>query len=112
MFLLFLVLYQSFFDLEQKQVFYPEVQRIDSTHSYDVLHYLIRLDLPMTSRYIAGAVTISCRSNQNNLNTVDLHLLGLNVDSLKVDGVSATYNHIGETFLVNLPSPMNLNDSF
>src|SRR4030042_3422309 len=112
MFLLFLALHSSFFDLENKQVYYPEIQRIDSTHSYDVLHYLIDIDLPMTSRYVAGAVTISCRSNQNNLNAVDLHLLGLNVDSLKVDGVTTTYNHNGETLLVNLPTPMNLNDSF
>lgn len=112
MFLILLVLHQSFFDLEQKQVYHPEMQRIDSTHSYDVLHYLVNVDLPMTSRYIAGAVTIACRSNQNNLNIADLNLLDLNVDSLKVDGVTATYYHNGETLRVNLPTPMNLDDSF
>ncbi len=107
------IISQSFFsNIENKQVYHPEVQHIDSMHSYNVLHYLIDLDLPMTSRYLAGAVTIACRSNQNNLNLVDLHLLGLNVDSLKVDGVGATFNHNGETLLVNLPSPMNIDDSF
>jgi len=105
---------QSFFDnIENKQVFYPETVRAESTHSYDVLHYLIDLTLPMDSRYLEGAVTIAARSNQNNLTTVDLHLLGLNVDSVKVDGVTAaSYTHNYETLYVTLPQPQNVNDSF
>ena len=107
-----LLVSNSFVHREFKQVCYPEEVRAESTHSYDVLHYLIDLDLPMTSRYLEGAVTISARSNENNLTMVDLHLLGLNVDSIKVDGVTATYNHISETLYVNLPQPFNINDSF
>jgi len=98
--------------IENKQVFYPETARAESTHSYDVLHYLIVLDLPMDSRYLEGAVTISVRSNEDNLTMVDLHLLGLGVDSIKVDGVTATYNHIEETLYVNLPQPYYQGDSF
>ena len=103
---------QSFFNIENKQVFYPEPVRAESTHSYDVLHYLIDLDLPMTSRYLEGAVTISARSNQDNLTILDLHLLGLNVDSLKVDGLTASYSHNYETLYVNLPQVYNQGDSF
>ena len=103
---------QSFLGMENKQIFYPEAVRAESTHSYDVLHYLIDLDLPMTSRYLEGAVTIAARSNENNLVMVDLHLLNLNVDSVKVDGVTASYNHSGETLLVYLPQPANMGDSF
>ena len=103
---------QYFLELEHKHVYYPEIVYAESTHSYDVLHYLIDLDIPMTSRYLEGAVTISARSNQNNLTLADLHLLGLNVDSVKVNGVAATYNHTDETLYVDLPQPFNLNDSF
>ena len=103
---------QSFLNIENKQVFYPEPIRAESTHSYDVLHYLIDLELPMTSRYLEGAVTISARSNEDNLTILDLHLLGLSVDSLKVDGVTAFYSHNYETLYVNLPQPYNQGDSF
>jgi aminopeptidase N len=110
--IIILLVGQSFLGVENKQVFYPEAVRAESTHSYDVLHYLIDLDLPMTSRYLEGAVTISARSNENNLTMVDLHLLDLSVDSVKVDGVSASYNHNGETLLVTLPQPAGMGDSF
>jgi aminopeptidase N len=110
--LLTLLLVSQFFNYENKQVFYPEAVRAESTHSYDVLHYLIVLDLPMDSRYLEGAVTISARSNEDNLTVIDLHLLGLNVDSIKVDDVTATYNHSGETLYVNLPHPYYQGDSF
>ncbi len=103
---------QSFFNIENKWVPYPEPLTAESTHSYNVLHYLIDLQLPMTSRYLEGAVTISCRSNEDNLSVVDLHLLGLNVDSVKVDGITASYTHNYETLYVNLPNPYNQGDSF
>ena len=103
---------QSFLDFDNKQIFYPEPVRAESTHSYNVLHYLIDLDLPMTSRYLSGAVTIAMRSNQDNLTFIDLYLLGLQVDSVKVDGVTATYSHNSDTLIVNLPQVYDLNDSF
>lgn len=106
------LLSNSFFAQEYKEPPLYEIPRADSVHSYDVLYYLIDLDIPMTSRYLEGAVTISARSNQNNLTVVDLQLLGLNVDSVKVNGVVATYSHTGETLFVYLPQPFNLNDSF
>ena len=109
--MLFLVT-QSFLNIDNKQVFYPEPIRAESTHSYDVLHYLIEIELPMDSRYLEGAVTISARSNEDNLLMIDLHLLGLNVDSLKVNGVTASYSHNYETLYVNLPQPYNQGDSF
>ncbi|MGB9720097.1 MAG: M1 family aminopeptidase [bacterium] len=111
-FLLILLSNQEFFGLDNKQVFCPEPVYAESTHSYNVLHYFIDLDLPMTSRYLSGAVTIAMRSNINNLNIIDLYLAGLNVDSIKVDGVTSTYTHTGDTLLVNLPVPYNQGDSF
>ncbi|MEO0137373.1 MAG: M1 family aminopeptidase [candidate division WOR-3 bacterium] len=99
-------------NMEKKQVFHPEMLRADSIHSYDVLHYLIKLNLPMNSRYLAGGVTVAMRSNIHNLNRVDLYLLGLNVDSVKVDGINASYTHIAETIWVTLPHLYHQGDSF
>ncbi|MEO0225926.1 MAG: M1 family metallopeptidase, partial [candidate division WOR-3 bacterium] len=72
----------------------------------------IRLDLPMDTSYLSGSVTIACRSNVNNLRVVDLHLLTMHVDSVKVNGLSATYLHRNDTLFINLPNPQNQNDSF
>jgi len=110
--LVVLILGQSFLGLEHKHVFYPEVAFAESTHSYDVLHYLIELELPMNSRYLEGAVTISARSNESNLTAVDLQLHDLNVDSIKVDGISVSYVHDSDTVYINLPQPYNQGDSF
>jgi aminopeptidase N len=106
------LLSNSFYAQEYKEPYPYETARAESTHSYDVLHYLIDLNIPMTSRYLEGAVTISARSNQNDLTVLDLHFIGLNVDSVKVNGVAATYNHVSETLYINLPQPFNLDDSF
>ncbi len=103
---------QSFIDIEYKQAYYPQTVFAESTHSYDVLHYLVDLDLPMTSRYLSGAVTIAMRSNQDNLTFLDLYLSGLQVDSVKVDGLAATYAHSNDTLIVNLPQTYDLGDSF
>jgi aminopeptidase N len=111
--LLFMLFTQSFFDgIEHKQVDYPHPFTAESTHTYDVLHYLIDINLPMNARYLEGAVIVSARSTQDNLTMVDLHLLDLDVDSLRVDGISATYTHNYETLYVNLPQVYNQGDSF
>jgi len=103
---------QSFLGIENKQVFYPEPLTAETTHTYDVLHYLIDLELPMDSRFLGGAVTMSVRSNEDNLSSIDMHLLDLDVDSVKVDGVTAAYTHNNETLYVNLPQIYNQGDSF
>lgn len=110
---IFLVLLTAqFYGFEYREV--PDLSgpREDSAHSFDVLHYLINVELPMTSRYIGGCVTIACRSNQNNLQFVDLQLGGLNVDSVRVDGITAAYTHTADSILITLPHSYNSGDSF
>lgn len=109
-FLILLTVQFPGFEYREVPVFYGA--REDSAHSFDVLHYLINIELPMTTRYLSGCVTIACRSNQNNLQRVDLQLGGLNVDSIRVDGITASYTHIGDSILITLPSVYNLGDSF
>lgn len=107
-----LLISQSFLNIENKEVFYPVPAAVESSHSYDVLYYRLNFDLPMTYRYLKGAATISVRSRQNNLTRIDLHLLSPRVDSIKVDGLPATYSHQYETLYVDLPQPHNQGDSF
>jgi aminopeptidase N len=110
--ILLIILTAQFSNFEYRET--PGYDRVlqDSLHSFDVRHYLINVELPMTSRYISGCVTTACRSNQNNLLQIDLQLAGLNVDSIRVDGVTAAYTHTGDTIRITLPSAYDLNDSF
>ena len=98
--------------IENKLVLYPHSTFAESTHSYDVLHYLLDLDVPMDSNFLSGEATIAVKSNENNLTELDLHLADMGVDSIKVDGIAAVYQHIGETLHVYLPKPYNQGDSF
>ena len=112
--LYFVVLFfsQSFFPTETK-LFYPQVPTLaESAHSYNALHYLLRLELPMDVGSFAGSVTMAAKSNINNLRVVDMHSKGLNIDSLRVNGQPATYVQRNDTLFVDLPSPQNQGDSF
>jgi aminopeptidase N len=84
----------------------------DSSHSYDVLKYEVRIRLPMTGRTMSGVNRIKCRSRQNGLNVTTLHSRTLTIDSVRVDGTAATYSAAGETLHINLPQVYNAGDTF
>lgn len=84
----------------------------DSTHDYNVLKYELDIRLPMTARSMQGINKIFCKSRINGLNTAILHSYTLNIDSVKVDGVTASYSSSGESLLINLPQTYNTDDSF
>jgi aminopeptidase N len=90
----------------------PYIDRAESTHAYNVLKYELDVGLPMTSRSIAGVNKIHCRSRENGLNSVVLHSYTLTIDSVKVDGVTASFSVAGESLAVNLPQAYNYGDSF
>lgn len=102
-------------DLEAKQYHPPAgfyAGYADSFHEYDVLKYELAVRLPMTSRFLSGVNRIKCRSRQNGLNLAVLHQRTLVIDSIRVDGLTATYNTSGESLRVNLPQTYNQGDSF
>lgn len=84
----------------------------DSTHSYDVRKYEVEISVPMTGRNLSGLNRIYCRSRQNGLTFATLHSATLTIDTVRVNGVSATYTAGGETLRVNLPQVYNNGDSF
>jgi len=72
----------------------PKFQTVfhDSTHSFDVRFYNLKIILPMINAQFRGINNILCTSNQNGLNTVSLDCVELTVDSVLVDGVLAVYD--------------------
>jgi len=85
----------------------------DSTHSYDVLFYQLNLYFPITTRYLEGTALIRCRSEENNLDSINLHLNNLTVDSVLVDGnYPFSWNHTGGRLTINFTTPFLQNDTF
>jgi aminopeptidase N len=100
----------------EAKCFHPESYlqhaRAESTHAYDVLKYELDVTVPMTSRSIEGVNMIICRSQVDGLNAAVLHSYTLTIDSVRVDGVAATFSTAGESLTVNLPQTYNTGDSF
>jgi aminopeptidase N len=86
-------------------------QRAESLHTYDVRHYELHMNLPMTCRKFNGHNKITCRSTIDGLTTAVLHNTS-EIDSVKVDGVSASYTTGNDTMVVNLPQTYNTGEAF
>ena len=77
-------------------------QRTDSVH---VAHYDINLSVvDFTTKVIDGYTDISVVSKVGNLTQVRLDLMALTTDSVKVNQMPATFSHIGQSLLVNVPT--------
>lgn len=107
-----------FYEEEKCQVIepfrYPGTEKSDSSHSFDVLYYKLNLYFPMTSKYLGGCCHIDIRSMVNGFDTLELDLIGLTVDSVKVNKLSASYTQFPDTLhlKIDLDQIFNLNDSF
>lgn len=66
---------------------------------YDVEHYDLRLDVDVARRRIAGVATIDATATQD-LSSFDLDLLGLEVRSVSVNGVDASFGRAGRELMV------------
>ena len=77
-------------------------QRTDSVH---VAHYDINLSVTdFTSKVIDGYTDISVVAKVGNLTQVRLDLMVLTVDSVRVNQNPATFSHVGQSLLVNVPA--------
>ena len=72
----------------------------DSTHTYDVSHYTIRLDLDEENNTIdVGHITIEGTAVVD-IDTLEVHFIGMTVDSVKIDGESTTFQrHTGRLWV-------------
>ena len=77
-------------------------QRTDSVH---VAHYDINLSVvDFTNKVIDGYTDLSVVSKVGNLSQIRLDLMALTTDSVKVNQTPATFSHIGQSLLVNVPT--------
>ncbi len=86
--------------------------RAESLHSFNVLKYQLDVKIPMSARSLSGKNLVKCRSNTNGLNVATLHSYTLIIDSVRVDGITASYSTANETLHINLPQVYNAGDSF
>lgn len=85
----------------------------DSAHSYDVLFYQLNLYFPITTRHLEGTALIRCRSEENSLDSIYLHLSDLTVDLVLVDGSEPySWNHAGGRVTIHFTTPFSQNDTF
>ncbi len=89
----------------------PPAIDADSTHNWDAIHYNLQLQVTPVSvpnnLFIDGQVEIQFTPEITGLDTVDLHLHGLNVSSVQLDGVDCNYTREGDILYVELPEPHN-----
>jgi aminopeptidase N len=57
--------------------------KAESSHSFDVRHYKLQLQIPMTSGEYFAQATIKLVANENNFDTFNLHFVNLVCDSVK-----------------------------
>lgn len=72
----------------------------DSSHTYDVTHYVIRLDLDEVNNTISEGHTTIEGTALVDLDTLDIHFIGMTVDSVRIDGEQTTYQrHTGKIWV-------------
>lgn len=77
----------------------------------DILHTYIYLDLTQTNAtQIAGACTQEMESKMNDVSVIHFDLAALQVDSVIIDDVQATYYQDGDHLYIQLENPLMLGD--
>jgi aminopeptidase N len=81
--------------------------------SFDVLHTTANLDFTaFTAKNLQASTTLLCVSKINGLRAVSVDLYRLTIDSLIVNGTSASYSSNDSSIRITLPSSLNINDTF
>ena len=83
----------------------------ESSHSYDVRHYRIDLNLPMTNPGYSGRTRIAFRANLPLLDSLALDFDGLVCDSVQRDGVPLSFTTPAGQISVRLDAPLPAGDS-
>ncbi len=81
--------------------------------SLDILNYKITLSIRnIASKNIAGNTQITFKCKQNNIQSVRLDFLRLNITSVKLSGNNLTYTRNDSMVFVNLSAVKNIGDTF
>ncbi len=88
---------------------YPYDTRSDSI---DIIHYTLKLDITdFANSTIKGEAVITLHPLVNGIQQIKLDLKGLQVDSVKSDNSTCTFNHTGESIYIQLPTIVNFHDT-
>ncbi len=83
----------------------------ESSHSYDVRHYRLDFDLPMTHAGYTCREQVCIASNAPSLDTFSLDFDGLVCDSVKRSGIPQVFSTPPGLLKIDLASPVPLGDS-
>ncbi len=83
----------------------------ESIHSYNVRHYRLDINLPMTNRSYVAHEALSIRSDEPSLSACSLHFVNLVCDSVKRAGTPLTFTTPSGLLAISLDSPLPQNDS-
>ncbi|MGQ9678830.1 MAG: M1 family aminopeptidase [bacterium] len=83
----------------------------ESLHSYDVRHYRLDIDLPMSSASYTCREAVALKSNLPFLDTIGLDFAGLICDSVKRGPVPLTFDILPERLLIHLDSALVMGES-
>ncbi|MGC9337114.1 MAG: M1 family aminopeptidase, partial [Candidatus Cloacimonadia bacterium] len=96
---------------KQYEAFGVTPSRADSVHSFDALSYEINLQLFPSNHYILGNVLARIMAKEDNLTEISYELEQLNVDSVLVNGTSASFFYDDEVITITLDQPYNIGDT-
>ena len=85
---------------------------IDSTHSFDVLHYNIVLFIDFDTESIDGYTIVTSEAKEADLSTIDLDFTILTVDSVFGETGGLAYTHVDPVLTVDLGQAYALGDTF
>lgn len=108
MFLMLNVLAHPKVDLESPRTLH-QTSRIDSLHGFDVISYNIDLEIDDQTHFISGNVETVLVA-QENLETVEYNLVGLEVSSVLVDNESVAFSHTDG--IISIPVNVENNQQF
>ncbi len=81
-------------------------------HAYDALHYRFDIQVDVVGDSIIARAEEKCVSLADTLSTYLVHLVGLTVDSVRVNGQLRPFSRPDSTLLVDLGSPIAQGDTF
>lgn len=107
-----LVVYSSYASGPGGGIGLMNVDHNQRSDSMDVLHYHVNLNITsVTSSPISGYTEVKVVPKINGLTTLNLDLLKLTVDSIKMNGNLLTYNYNDTLLKINLGNSYNINDT-
>lgn len=85
----------------------------ERSDTIDILHYNISLDFTQFNQQaISGSCEISIQAKMNDVNSITLDLLALNIDSVEAQNTLLDYSYDGDFLTIQFPNPLNVDQEY